>query len=211
MQIDFWFDPACPFCWVTSRWIEEIKSSRDLDINWRAISLYYKNNMAEHPDNEFYEPTKKTLRMLRVVMAVKADGQAEKIGALYTEFGRRIHNRHELDFEIAPILTALDIDPSLAAAADHDTWDVEILADMDAYVALVGNDVGTPVIALDGSAGRVGLFGPVITELPDAKHATALWDGFIAMADTPGFFELKRGRTDHPHIPDESRLPPSPA
>jgi hypothetical protein len=210
MKIDFWFDPACPFCWVTSRWIEDIKDRRDLDINWRAISLFFKNDLASQPNSPFYDVTKKTLGMLRVAMAVKAAGHQDKVGPLYTELGRRIHNRNDTDFDIAPILASLELDPGLAEAAVDDSWDGAIRADMSDFVALVGEDVGTPAIALDGTAGRVGLFGPVITQLPTTDQGTALWDGFVAMADTPGFFELKRTRTGPPNIPDESLLPPIP-
>jgi protein-disulfide isomerase-like protein with CxxC motif len=155
MKIDFWFDPACPFCWVTSRWIEDIKDRRDLDINWRAISLFFKNDLASQPDSPFYDVTKKTLGMLRVAMAVKAAGHADQVGPLYTELGRRIHNRHETDFDLAPILASLELDPGLAEAAVDDSWDAAVRADMADFVALVGEDVGTPAIALDGTAGRV--------------------------------------------------------
>lgn len=167
MHVDFWFDPVCPFCWVTSRWLNQVTPHRDLDVTWRPISLLFKNEMdADHP---FYVKARRTTDLLRVVEAVRAAGNADAIGRIYTEFGRHIHNREEFDFDVRPILAAVDVDADLADALNDPSWDDAIKDAMAAGLALTGDDVGTPLIAVDGPAGRVGLFGPVITELPDLE------------------------------------------
>lgn len=211
MLVDFWFDPVCPFCWVTSRWLNRVTPHRDLDVTWRPISLLFKNEMDE--DHPFYAKARRTTDLLRVVEAVRAAGRADAIGPIYTEFGRRIHNRKEFDFDVREILAAADadVDADLADAVDEPSWDAAIKDGMAAGLALTGDDVGTPLIAVDGPAGRVGLFGPVITELPDLEASLELWDGFVKMAGTAGFFELKRTRTESPTPPDESVLDDEPA
>ncbi|CAN5560005.1 Rv2466c family mycothiol-dependent reductase [soil metagenome] len=204
MHVDFWFDPVCPFCWVTSRWLNRVAPHRDLDVTWRPISLLFKNEIDE--DHPFYAKARRTTDLLRFVEAVRAAGHEDAIGRIYTEFGRQIHNRQEFDFDIRPILTGAGLDADLATALDDSSWDAAIKDGMAAGLALTGDDVGTPLIAVDGSAGRVGLFGPVITDLPELEASLELWDGFVKMAGTAGFFELKRTRTESPTPPDESVL-----
>lgn len=198
MQVEFWFDPVCPFCWMTSRWINDVATERDLQIEWRPISLFFKNNPS--PDSPFYDKTVRTRNLLRVVESVRAAGQADRIGALYTEFGKHIHHQSDFDFEVGPVLERVGLDPVHAAALDDESFDAAIRSGMQAGLDLTGQDVGTPLIAIAGRNGRVGLFGPVITELPDDEHRLRLWDGFLAMVDTPGFFELKRTRTAGPNM-----------
>lgn len=208
MQVEFWFDPVCPFCWMTSRWLVSVAPERDLDITWRSISLLFKNQMGE--DHPFYARASRTRDLLRVVEAVRAAGHGDRIGALYTEFGRHIHMRQNPGFDEAAVLASLGLDAGLASAAQDESWDDAIRSSMDDGLALTGNDVGTPLIAVTGKRGRVGLFGPVITEYPDHDDALDLWDGFVKMVDTNGFFELKRTRTSMPNFPDESVLGPQP-
>lgn len=204
MQVEFWVDPICPFCWVTSRWIREVAPERDLDIDWRSISLLKKNQPAE--DSDYYEPAFKTHRMLRVMESVRAAGEAASLDSLYSELGRRIHHHKNLDFDIADVLTEVGLATSHADALDDEQWDVSIASSMEEGLGLTGNDVGTPIIAMEGPAGKVGLFGPVITKVPDLDNGLKLWDGFVAMVETDGFFELKRTRTERPQMPDESRI-----
>jgi hypothetical protein len=203
MAVEFWFDPVCPFCWMTSRWLNEVAPQRDLEIDWRPISLLFKNDT--QPDSPFYAPAVRTRDLLRVVESVRAAGGSAAIGALYTEFGRRIHNHGDIDFDVAPILDGLGLDPAHADALGDASFDAAIHAAMDDGLALTGDDVGTPILAVTGRHGRVGLFGPVIEALPDGDDALRLWDGFIAMAETPGFFELKRTRTGAPTPPPLKR------
>jgi hypothetical protein len=197
VKIDFWIDPACPWCWQTSRWIVDIAPQRDIDINWMPISLLFKNNPP--PESPFYDGSVKTRNMLRVIEAMRADGAAEQIGGLYKELGARIHHDGEIDFDIADALTVAGVDTKYAAAFDDESWDDVIRAGMDEGLALTGTDVGTPIIAFHGEAGRVGLFGPVISRIPDSiDKRLALWDAVVVMAETEGFWELKRTRTEGP-------------
>ncbi len=204
MSIEFWFDPACPFCWMTSRWVNRVAPERDLSVTWRSISLFFKNNPPE--DSPFYGKTRRTTDLLRVVEAARAAGSEDRIGRLYTEFGRHIHNRGEFDFDVAATLNTVGLDPALAAAVDDPSWDEAIKTSMADGLSLTGPDVGTPIIAVASRHGRVGLFGPVITQLPSVEDGLELWDGFVKMANTAGFFELKRTRTEMPTPPPESVL-----
>jgi 2-hydroxychromene-2-carboxylate isomerase len=200
MDVTFWFDPACPFCWMTSRWVRSVAPARDLRIDWQPISLLFKNGF--EPDHPYYGRVARTRDLLRVVEATRAAGHADRIGELYTEFGRRIHHEDRQDFDVAEILSSLGLDPALAGALDDDGWDATIRAAMDAGLALTGTDVGTPLVAIAGGGGeRVGFFGPVITEFPTGEAALRLWDGFVLMITTPGFYELKRTRDRMPGKP----------
>ena len=202
MKVEYWFDPICPFCWMTSRWINRVAPARDLEIEWRPISLLFKNGMGE--DHPFYAKASRTRNLLRVVESVRAAGHGDRIGELYTALGTRIHLRGEIEFDVAAVLTEVGLDPSHAAALDDESFDDAIRSAMADGLALTGTDVGTPIIAIDGATGRVGMFGPVITVLPAADAALRLWDGFVAMAETDGFYELKRTRTVSP---DMSTIP----
>lgn len=198
MKVEFWFDPACPFCWMTSRWLIEVAPDRDVDIDWRPISLLFKNDA--QPGSPYYEPISRTRDLLRVVESVRAAGGADRIGALYTVFGRHIHHEGSNAFDVGEALSSVGLDPAHAAALSEESWDDVIRAAMADALSLTGNDVGTPIIAVTGRRGRVGLFGPVITEMPNAEDRLRLWDGFVAMVETPGFFELKRTRTSSPDM-----------
>lgn len=200
-KVEFWFDPACPFCWMTSRWLVDIAEDRNLEIDWQPISLMFKNNTT--PDSSYYPQVSFTRNLLRVVESVRAGDRADKIGSLYTEFGRRIHHQATPIFdrgEVVAILTTLGLDAAHADALDDESFDPAIKLAMAEGLSLVGDDVGTPIIAVTGRHGRVGLFGPVITVLPNEHDRLRLWDGFLAMVDTPGFFELKRTRTETPDM-----------
>ena len=197
MHVRFWFDPACPFCWVTSRWLVRVAAHRDLDIEWSPISLLEKNGT--RPGEPFYDEVTASHGMLRVVEAVRAAGHADRIGDLYTALGRALHV-DEVPVDMKAILEDLGLDRSLARAARDERHDAAILEAMEEGLALVGDAVGTPVIALERSDGSemVGLFGPVITRLPDLDASLRLWDGFVAMVETDGFYELKRTRAEAP-------------
>ena len=199
MNVSFWFDPACPFCWMTSRWIRTIAPQRDLVVSWKPISLMVKNNLPE--TSPFFPVVSRTRDLLRVVESVRAGGGADAIGDLYSAFGRFIHHEKNTQFDVAAALESLGLDSAHAAAIDDADFDITIQASMDDAFALVGKDVGTPIIAIEGKAGRVGLFGPVITTFPVGDTAPQLWDAFVVMAETPGFFELKRTRTSSPDLP----------
>ena len=137
---------------------------------------------------------------------MRAAGHGDRIGDLYTEFGRQIHHRDNVDFDLIPVLEQLGLDAGFVSALDEASWDDNIRAAMADGLSLTGTDVGTPLIALNRDHGRVGIFGPVITEVPDDDAAVELWDGFVKMLDAPAFFELKRTRTHAPKLVDESVL-----
>jgi len=197
MHVQFWFDPACPFCWMTSCWLVRVAAQRDVTITWSPISLLMKNDTRE--GEPFFAEVTASHGMLRTVAALEADGHGDRIGELYTELGRVLHVEGGT-VDLRAVLSGLELDPAFAAAAGDDAHDAAIRASMDEGLALVGDAVGTPIIAVErpDGKGRVGLFGPVITELPDVAASLRLWDGFLAMVATDGFFELKRTRSEAP-------------
>ena len=197
MHVRFWFDPACPFCWITSRWLVRVATQREVTIEWSPISLLLKNGTRE--GEPFFAEVTASHGMLRTVEALRAAGQGHRIGELYTELGRVLHVEGTT-VDLRAVLTRLGLDPAFAAAADDAEHDAAVRTSMDEGLALVGDAVGTPIIAVDrpDGTGRIGLFGPVITELPDVEASLRLWDGFLAMVATDGFFELKRTRSSAP-------------
>lgn len=197
MHVRFWFDPACPFCWITSRWLVRVATQREVTIEWSPISLLLKNGTRE--GEPFFAEVTASHGMLRTVEALRAAGQGHRIGELYTELGRVLHVEGTT-VDLRAVLTGLGLDPAFAAAADDAEHDAAVRTSMDEGLALVGDAVGTPIIAVDrpDGTGRIGLFGPVITELPDVEASLRLWDGFLAMVATDGFFELKRTRSSAP-------------
>lgn len=190
---------------MTARWVvDEVRPARDLRVTWQPISLYFKNEPAE--DSDHFAPVWFTHRLLRVLEAVRAEGH--DVEPLYLEYGRRIHHEKDRSFDAADALDAVGLDRSLAAAFDDDRWDAEIRTRMDAGLALCGDDVGTPIIALDNRDGdRVAYFGPVITRVPDTKDSIDLWDSLCTMASVPGFWEIKRIRTERPDFGDPPDIP----
>lgn len=199
MPVEFWFDPACPWCWMTSRWLVSIADERELDITWHAISLAQKNDPPE--DSPYFGPVDRTKRLLRVIESVKGELGNEMVSKMYTRFGTLLHHEGNLDFDLAAELDAMGIDAKHLAAYDDDSIDDVLRAQMEDGLSLVGNDVGTPIIALPGADGeRVGLFGPVVSKFPTGDDALALFDGLAVMARTEGFWELKRTRTEGPDM-----------
>ncbi len=198
MRIEFWVDPACPFCWTTARWaVDEVVPNRDLHIEWRPISLLFKNEPPE--DSAYYIGALFTHRLLRVMESVRTIDGNDGVFKLYWEFGSRIHHDDDRDFDPADALAAVGLDTSHAAAFDDDSWDEAIRAGMEEGLALTGTDVGTPIIAMENSDGvKAGYFGPVITTVPETKKSLAMWDALVEMMDIESFFELKKTRTDLP-------------
>jgi len=197
-QVDFWIDPGCPFCWATARWaVDEVMPHRDIEITWRPISLFVKNR--PDPDSAYHEVTKFTHGLLRVLESVRSTDGNDGVFRLYWEFGSRIHHDEDRSFDPAKALAEVGLDETHAAAFDDDSWDDLILASMDEALELVGDDVGTPIIALENSDGaRAGYFGPVISRVPSTDKSLAMWDALVAMTDVDSFFELKRTRTESP-------------
>ncbi len=183
---------------MTARWVVDVVApERDLEVTWQPISLLRKNN--PDPDSTYFGPVQRTHNMLRVMESVRAADGNDGFFKVYWEFGTRIHHDKDREFDIAEALTSIGIDASHAAAFDDEKWDDEIATRMDAGLALTGDDVGTPIIALDNDDGdRVALFGPVITRVPTKEQSLRMWDAFVDMATVPGFWEVKRTRTESP-------------
>lgn len=187
---------------MTARWVvDEVQPARDLTITWQPISLFFKNE--PEPDSSYHDPSKRTHGLLRVMESVRAaDGDAA-IQPLYWEYGRRIHHDQELEFDPSDALTAVGLDPAHADAFDDERWDDPIRERMSVGIELAGEDVGTPIIGFrDDDGQKLGLFGPVITRVPTTEQSLRLWDGFIGMATVPGFWEVKRTRTEGPDFPE---------
>ncbi|MEM7340369.1 MAG: disulfide bond formation protein DsbA [Actinomycetota bacterium] len=185
---------------MTARWVvDTVAPERDLSITWQPISLLEKNK--PDPDSSYYAPVARTHRLLRVMESLrKAEGD-KAVFPLYWEYGRRIHHDRDYEFDPADVLSAIGADTSHAAAFDDEAWDAEIKTRMGVGLGLTGEDVGTPIIAMDDANGdRVALFGPVITRVPPPDLALQMWDGFVAMAQVPGFWEVKRTRTESPEF-----------
>lgn len=196
MQLDFWIDPACPWCWVTSRWVEDVAPHRDVDVTWRPISLKFKNDV--QPDSPWYEAASYTHGLLRVMESVRAAEGAAPLGGLYRVYGEHIHHDQDRSRSAAELLAEAGLDTSHAAAFDDESWDPVIRAAMDDGLSLTGNDVGTPILAFADGDRRVGFFGPVISRRLPLDQALRLWDGVTAAATVDGFWELKRTRTENP-------------
>jgi len=197
--VRFWLDPICPWCWVTSLWIREVAVERDLEVQWEPISLLLKNQPAQ--DSQFYSPLKWSYGLLQVLESIRASGSNSAVSDLYLEYGRRIHQNGELEWPVIEALGAIGMDPSHADAFDNPAWDAEVHRRHDEGLALVGNEVGTPIISVLAEDGHeVAIFGPVITKVPNIDHGLALWDSVVFLARLSEFHELKRTRTTGPEV-----------
>ncbi|SEC47192.1 Predicted dithiol-disulfide isomerase, DsbA family [Streptomyces sp. 2224.1] len=202
---DFWFDPLCPWAWMTSRWMLEVEKVRPVEVRWHVMSLAVlnENRLDELPAQyaENMRPGGKAWGPVRVAIAAQQLHGDEVVGRLYTALGTRIHNEG-LGVNPESIAAALDdagLPAELIAYADKDTYDAELRASHKAGIDLVGQEVGTPVIAVPGHDGeQIAFFGPVVTPAPKGEEAAKLWDGTLMVASIPGFYEIKRTRTQGP-------------
>ncbi|MFJ2808781.1 disulfide bond formation protein DsbA [Kitasatospora sp. NPDC087271] len=197
---DFWFDPACPWAWMTSRWLIEVQQLRPVDVNWHVMSLSVLNEDRDLPEN-YRELLDNAWGAVRVCIAAAREHGDEVLGRLYTELGLRFHNQGlpQNRETVEAALVAAGLPVGLADAAGTDAYDEALRASHKEGITLVGEDVGTPVIAVEGVDGeRVAFFGPVVTPAPKGEAAARLWDGTLLVASTPGFYEIKRTRTAGP-------------
>jgi 2-hydroxychromene-2-carboxylate isomerase len=198
-DVPFWFDPLCPWAWITSRWLLEVEQVRPVRADWRIMSLAYLNLIQREGkglSEDYRELMTRAWGPVRVCAAAAEHRGRHVLGPLYTAIGTRLHNqrRREDPVVIAESLAEAGLPGSLAAAATSTEFDQLIKDSHDEAFNEVGLDVGTPVLRIAGKA----LFGPVITPAPRGEAAGQLWDGLVMIARTDGFFELKRSRDRKP-------------
>ncbi len=193
--VEFWFDPVCPWAWMTSRWIKEVQGQRDLDVTWSLMSLSVLNDGRDLPP-DYRELMDAAWGPVRVIAAAEAAHGQEVVGPLYDAMGTQIHpgGVQDLAVVIATALAEVGLPAELAQAAESTDFDEVLRAKQARVIDLVGDDVGTPVIAING----VAFFGPVVTPTPRGEAAVRLFDGCVLVAGTPGFYELKRSRSAGP-------------
>jgi 2-hydroxychromene-2-carboxylate isomerase len=194
--VDFWFDPICPWAWIASRWIHEVTEVRPVTPRWHVMSLSVLNADKEGLDDRYRELLATGWGPVRICIAAEQQFGPEALGKLYTALGTKFHlekaPRERATYEAA--LKEAGLPESLADAADSTEYDEALKASHHDGMDRVGYEVGTPVISVNGTS----IFGPVISPIPRGEAAAKLWDGVLAIAETDGFFELKRSRTRDP-------------
>ncbi|MFJ6657125.1 disulfide bond formation protein DsbA [Streptomyces sp. NPDC091377] len=199
-SVDFWFDPVCPYTWITSRWLVEVTRVRPVTVRWRVMSLSVLNeHRDDHPEGEWEDYM---WAPVRVCAAVEERFGQRALGDLFTAMGTRFHLRGDWG-DLTAALTDAGLPEELAEAAGSTAHDEAIRTSHAEAVALAGTDIGTPVLALGTSGGdgeRVGFFGPVVSPAPTGEEAGRLWDGFALLATVPGFYEVKRTRSGEPRF-----------
>jgi 2-hydroxychromene-2-carboxylate isomerase len=213
-DINFYFDPVCPFAWMTSKWVRRVQAQRSYSVEWRFISLRQLNAHVDY-DSQFppeYEAGHTAgLRLLRVAARVRSEHGQAAVASFYEACGARVFDSDPADAAlddqgqrgtagfVEPVLAAAGLPYELASALDDDSWDAEIQASTDEALALTGKDVGTPIIHFEPPDG-VAFFGPVISRLPSDADAVELWDHVVGLARFPGFAEMKRSLRELPQL-----------
>ncbi|MFD1504542.1 DsbA family protein [Georgenia yuyongxinii] len=193
---DFWFDPMCPWAWMTSRWIGEVEQVRNVSVRWHVMSLSVLNENRELPE-DYADLMQRAWGPVRVVNAARELHGDDVVKPLYDALGTRIHLQqrgNDLPAVIDEALAEVSLPAELARYAGTDELDESLRASHKKAIDLVGEDVGTPVVAVNGT----GFFGPVVTPAPKGEDAGKLWDGAVAVASIDGFYEIKRTRTSGP-------------
>ncbi|WP_068266660.1 mycothiol-dependent nitroreductase Rv2466c family protein [Janibacter limosus] len=193
--VQMWFDPLCPWAWMTSRWLMEVEQVRDIEVTWSQMSLSVLNDGRDLPE-EYLDLMERGWTPVRVIAAARKAHGDEVTKPLYDAIGTRIHLGGEKDFRAVTeaALAEVGLPAELIEAADTDAHDAFLRESHDRAIELVGDDVGTPVISVED----VAFFGPVVSPAPKGEAAGRLFDGCVLVAGTDGFFELKRSRTRDP-------------
>jgi protein-disulfide isomerase-like protein with CxxC motif len=193
--VDFWFDPVCPWAWITSRWMREVEKVRPVTTNWHVMSLSVLNEGRDLSER-YKESMRTAWGPVRICVAAGQARGPEVLGPLYTALGTRFHHekapRERATYEAA--LAEVGLPAELASAADSTEYDEAVRASHKDGIERVGYDVGTPIISVEGTS----VFGPVVSPIPRGEAAGRLWDGVLLIAGTDGFFELKRSRYRDP-------------
>jgi hypothetical protein len=213
-DIHFYFDPVCPFAWMTSKWVRQVQAQRDYTVDWRFISLRLLNAHIDydaHFPPEYEAGHTAGLRLLRVAARTRATLGPEAVATLYAALGARIfdsepmpddagsHGRRGTRAFVEPVLAGAGLPAELADTLDDPSWDAQIQAETDEALVLTGKDVGTPILHFEPPEG-VAFFGPVISRLPRDDQAVELWDHVVGLARFPGFAELKRSLRELPQL-----------
>jgi 2-hydroxychromene-2-carboxylate isomerase len=196
-SVDFWFDPACPWTWITSRWMVEVAAERHVDVTWRTFSLLHHNGPGI-PD-QYRLPLEAQWKGLRIIEAARAGYGNDAVAALYTALGERIHLHG--DNLLADLQAAVDhagVDRAVMAHAEDASWDHGIKVSTEAGSALVGKDVGIPIIRHEGA--RSVFFGPVMSPAPTGEDALKVWDAHVLLSQVEGVYEVKRSREVGPQF-----------
>ncbi len=195
-QLDFWFDPLCPWAWIASRWVLEVEQVRPVQARWHVMSLAVLNEGKDDMPERYRELMRQAWGPVRVCIAAEHKFGPDVLLPLYTALGTRFHHeKAERDrATIEAALVEADLPAELADAMDDDSYDDALRASHKDGMDRVGYEVGTPVISVNG----ISFFGPVVSPIPRGEAAAKLWDGVLLVAGTDGFFELKRTRTRDP-------------
>jgi len=192
MEATYFFDPACPFTWRTSRWLVGVAPERDVTLHWRAFSLSILNG--DNVPDQYKPMMAASSRALRLVEALRADHRDETIATFYTELGNRTFEAGEaLTDEIVVAAAEAAGVPDPKTVLDDESWDEAVRTSHELAFGSAGPDIGSPVLLIEG-AGR-GVHGPIIDEVPGREEALAIWDAVVPLAQSDTFFELKRGRS----------------
>ncbi|MCH7788820.1 MAG: hypothetical protein IH940_05200 [Acidobacteria bacterium] len=214
-DIEFHWDPICPFAWITSRWVNQVVAQRNYRVDWRFISLRLLNKDKDYATDfppEYPQLHGAGLRMLRVAASVRTEHGRDTMGPLYTALGERLWDTPPsqgvantamtdsgTDELVSSVLSSLDLPATHVGAADDTSWDEELTAETEHALARTGRDVGTPIISFEPPDGP-SFFGPVISRLPSDDEAVELWDAIITLSRWAGFAELKRSLREVPQL-----------
>jgi len=194
--IDFWFDPACPWTWITSRWLVEVSTPRELDVTWHPFSLRYRNQ-----DNPGYDWIRDELDRqhpaMRVVEATRERHGNDAVGRLYTALGTLIHHDRDANLDrLAEAIASTGLPPDLIREGDDPSWDAPLEASTKEGWSIIGDDGGIPLIVVPGQPAT--FFGPVLSPAPTGQDAVDLWDAFVSLGRFTGLYEIKRSRSVKP-------------